>query len=118
MAAGKKKVTHPLWMMGNQKIFATTCPLFTLLLHLPPLCCIKEASTQTQAGWFFGTLVHHLLSLLAFQIKLLFLVPTTHLLSHCPVANFLVQYEFGLCNIHREFCIYDQFNSSSRLGPD
>ena len=38
----------------------------------------KEAWILTWASWFFGTLVHHLLSLLAFWIKSLFLAATTH----------------------------------------
>ena len=41
------------------------------------------------ARWIFGTLVHHLLGLLASQIKSLFLAPTVHLsnLLASPVAS-------------------------------
>lgn len=46
-----------------------------------------------QVRWVFETLVYHLLGLLVFQINLLFLAPTTHLLMYsCE------QYELGLSN--------------------
>ena len=48
---------------------------------------IKEARILTQGRWFFGTLVHHLLSLLAFRIKSLFLAPTAHFLIYWPVMG-------------------------------
>ena len=52
---------------GNQEVFDFTPSLFS----------IKEA-WLLQARWFFaGALAHHLLSLLAFRIKLLFHAPTT-----------------------------------------
>ena len=70
----------------NQGIFATVYLLCYFTSSSPSLCSIIETSTQTQARWFFGTLVHHLLGLLAFWIKLLFLAPTTHL-SICHAAS-------------------------------
>ena len=65
MTAERKKLTYPLWKpMGTRKC----------LTLLPPLFRVKGTWILTQARWFFGTQVHHLLSLLAFQIKSLFLV--------------------------------------------
>ena len=49
---------------------------------------IKEAWIVIQAAWFFGTQIHHLLSLLAFQTTSLVLVPTARLgLLACGVMN-------------------------------
>ena len=60
--------TFPPKADGNQEVFDFTPSLFS----------IKEAWILTQARWFFaGALAHHLLSLLAFRIKLLFHAPTT-----------------------------------------
>ena len=47
---------------------------------------IKEAWILTQARWFFGTWVHHLLCQLAFCIKSLFLFPTSRLSTYWPVG--------------------------------
>ena len=58
--------TSPLEADWNQEMFGFT----------PSPISIKEASILTQARWFFGTWVHHLIVLLAFWIKLLFLAPT------------------------------------------
>ena len=52
----------------------------------PPLCTIKETSIQTWAGCFFGTLVHHLPSLLAFLIKPTLLAPTACFSIDWPVV--------------------------------
>ena len=46
---------------------------------------IKETWILTQAKWFFETLVHYPLSLLAFWIKSLFLSPAIHLSINWPV---------------------------------
>ena len=47
---------------------------------LPPLSVLKEQKTKTWfliwIRWLFGTLVHHLLGLLALQIKSQFLAPS------------------------------------------
>lgn len=58
--------------------------LSPLLLYLftSPSFSIKETRIQTQARCFFGTLGHHLLLLLAFQIKSVFPASTTHLLIY------------------------------------
>ena len=54
--------------------------------HTPSPFSIKEAWILTLVRWFFGTLVHHLLSLLAFWIKSPFLALTTPVLT-CRVAS-------------------------------
>lgn len=46
-------------------------------------------------------LVHHILGLLAFQIKSLFLAPTPHLSIFWPVWG--KQHEFGLSNMIRMY---------------
>ena len=57
-------------------IFCNNLYLFYLTSSPPPLCSIKKnTSIQIWARRLFGTLVHHLLHLLAFQIKSLFLAP-------------------------------------------
>ena len=71
----------------NQKIMATTYHLFFLYLLIFPLCSIKETSIQIQTRWIFGTLDNHLLSLLAFPIKLLILALTLHLSIDWPVLG-------------------------------
>ena len=56
--------------------------------HLIPIFCIKGVWIWTEGRFFFfffETLVCHLLCLLAFQLKSLFLVPTTHLLTYWPI---------------------------------
>ena len=53
----------------------------------PSLCSIVKTSTQTQARWFFGTLVLRPLGLLAFWIKLLFLALTSHLSMCCAASS-------------------------------
>ena len=64
MTVGRKKWTHPLWRLTGTRKGLTL---------LPPFFSIKEAWILTRGRWFFGTLVHHLLRLLAFWIKSLFL---------------------------------------------
>ena len=122
MAAGMKKLTHPLWSLPRiRKYLQQFIAFFTLppwvwvnsgswwwtgrpgVLRFmgsqrvghdwatelswtePLLCSIKEISIQTWARCFFGTLVHHLLCLLAFWIKSLFLVPTPNFLIDWPL---------------------------------
>ena len=60
----------PLEADRNQEMFDFT----------PSPFCIKETWILTQARWFFETQTHHL-GFLAFQIKSLFLAPTTCLPS-------------------------------------
>ena len=90
MAAGKEKLTHPhlstLSLTGTRKYLQQLITFFYFTSSSPLLCSIKETSIQTQARWFLGTLVHHLLRLLAFRIKSLSLAPTTHLLIYWPVV--------------------------------
>ena len=77
--------SSPLEADGNQETFDFTPSPFS----------IKEAGTLTQARWFFGTQFHHLLGLLTFWMKSLFLTPTTHLSIYWPAGE---QYELGLGN--------------------
>ena len=53
--------------------------------HLSFLFRIREAWNITQIKWFFGTLVHHLLGLLDFRIKLIFLVQMPYLFIYWPI---------------------------------
>ena len=55
--------------------------------QIPSPFNIKEVWILTQVRWFFGMLIHHLLNLLAFKIKSLFLVLTTCLLIYWPVVQ-------------------------------
>ena len=68
---------------GKQEMFDFTRSPFS----------IKEDWILTQARWFFGTRVHHLLGLLAFWIKSLFLAPTT-----CALITGSQEYELRLSN--------------------
>ena len=60
---------------------------FVTINYIPSPFSIKEAWILTQVRWFFGILIHHLLGLLAFWIKSLFLVPTTCLLLACRAVS-------------------------------
>ena len=71
--------TVPPWGWPFQDIFARLMS-FLLYLLTSPSFSIKETRIQTQSRCFFGTLGHHLLLLLTFQIKSIFLASTTHLL--------------------------------------
>ena len=60
---------------------------------------ITEFWPLTQARWFFATWVHHHLSLLTFQIKLLFLVPKTCLLillASCVMSSTILDLITGI----------------------
>ena len=76
MTAGRKKLTHPLWRLTQTKKCLTLLSLFFFFFLS---INVKEAWILTQARWFFGTRAHHLLGLLAFRIKSLFLAPTAPL---------------------------------------
>lgn len=65
---------------SSTKKFATTTT------HTPPPFSIKEAWMLLWVKWFFGRLVGHLMGLLAFQIKSLFLAPPSRLLIDWPVV--------------------------------
>ena len=70
----------------NREIFAT---IYRLFYFTSPLLSIKATKHQTRQEGSL-TLVHHLLSLLAFQIKLLFLALTNsslNLLACCAGSN-------------------------------
>ena len=58
---------------------------FVTTNHNPSPFSMKEACILTQVRSFFGKLVHHLLSLLAFWIKLLFFASITRLSIYWPV---------------------------------
>ena len=81
MASRKKKLIHPLWSLAGTRKYSIT--FFVLLKKKRKKK--KKPSIQTQARWLFGTLVHHLFGLLAFQIKSQFLAPTPFLLIYQPV---------------------------------
>ena len=69
---------------NSTKMFAATS-------HTRSLFSIKDIWILTWVRWVFGTLVHYLLSLLAFQIKSLFLAPTTRLSIYWPVVQWAVR---------------------------
>ena len=86
MTAGKKKLTHPLSEASETRRYLQNLGSLYLLIS-PSLCFIKETSIQLQVEWVFGILVCHLLRLLAFQIKLVFLVPTLCLPVYWPALK-------------------------------
>ena len=49
----------------------------------PSPCSLKGVWILTSVRWFFGGLVHHLLHLMAFQIKQFFFAPTPLLILLC-----------------------------------
>ena len=104
MTSGKRKLTQPLWSLARTRKYLQqlTSAFFTLPPHLPFLCSMNEISIQTQARWFFEMLVYHILGLLAFWIKLLFLAPKTCLLIYWHVACGK-QYERGVGSINTPF---------------
>ena len=57
------------------------------LFHPSLQVSVKEACILTQGRWFFGTVAHHLLSLLVFQVKSLCFVPITPLSIYWPVVQ-------------------------------
>ena len=71
-----------------------TCFVYPLT---SPLCSIKETGIQTPRRWFLGRLVHHLLSQLAFHIKLFILAPK--FLSRFIDLSGSEQYEIELGDI-------------------
>ena len=73
MTARMKQINASLPESGwNWEIFATTITFLNFTSSPPAPCFIKETSIQTQARWQSGT-QRHLLCLLAFQTKSLFL---------------------------------------------
>ena len=85
-------MTWPIWTAARTKDSCTK-KYVTATNHIPPLFSIKKVYIITGGRWFSRTLVCHLFCLLAFWIKSLFLVPTTHLLIYGPV----VQQAEGVC---------------------
>ena len=75
--ATRATLTAPSAKDSCPKRFATTS-------HIPSPFSIKEVCILTWKRWFFITLVHCLLSLLAFQIKSLYLSPYV---SVCPAMS-------------------------------
>ena len=70
--------TCPLKSGWNQEIFVTVYCLLNFISSPTPLCFIKETKILTWARCFFGTLVHCLLGLLGYQIRLLFFALRSH----------------------------------------
>ena len=89
-------VTRPMWTTARAKNYDTE--KFATTSHTPSPFRIKAAWILTWVRWFFGTRVHHLLNLLTFLIKLLFLVPEHCSLMYWPVEWWAVQLE--LANKH------------------
>ena len=89
-------VTRPMWTTARAKNYDTE--KFATTSHTPSPFRIKAAWILTWVRRFFGTRVHHLLNLLTFLIKLLFLVPEHCSLMYWPVEWWAVQLE--LANKH------------------
>ena len=78
MAAGKKKLTHPLPSASQAGRYFPRHTAFLLnLLTSSLLCSIRETCIQTLIRWFSRTPVHHLLGCPAFLMELLFLASTS-----------------------------------------
>ena len=78
-------VTRPICRDTRAKDRATK--KFATATHTHSPFSIEDAWRATQVRWFFGTLVHHLLRLLVFQMKSLFPAPTVQLLSYWLVMQ-------------------------------
>ena len=78
-------VTRLTWTAPRTKYSSTK--KFADTNHTPLPFGIREVWILTWVRWFFGTVVHHLLSLLAFQIKSLFLVSVSRLPIYWPVLQ-------------------------------
>ena len=82
--------TFPLESGQNQKISSATYLPFEVLLPYHTHPTIKETRFQIWGRWSFRTLVYHLLGLINFWIKSLFLIFTPHLLIDWPVLQHAV----------------------------
>ena len=104
MASGKLEInTFPTESAWNQN--------FT-----PSPFSIKEAWILTWRRWSFETLVYHLLGLLAFRIKSLFLVPTTHLLIYwSAVGSSLIRCKWKINNKPRMVIIFSIWEGCTGL---
>ena len=78
-------VTRPICRDTRAKDRATK--KFATATHTHSPFSIEDAWRATQVRWFFGTLVHHLLRLLVFQMKSLFPDPTVQLLIYWLVMQ-------------------------------
>ena len=74
----KKKKKKDIWTFGT-------------IHHIAFPFNIKEAWILTWVKWFSGTLIHCLLNLLPFCVKLLFLAPTNLLSVYWPVMWWAIQ---------------------------
>ena len=94
--AGLQEQCDQTYLDSSLKIFITTS-------HTLIPFGMREACNLIQVRWFFGTLVHHLLGLLAFQTK------TTPLSICWPVE----QFKLGLGNsaTAKEVCFLSQTSS-------
>ena len=90
VATGKKKLTQLLSMVGTRKYLQQFTAFFTLPPHFPTLF-YKKKLTSKPGKMVLWDAVHHLLSLLPFQIKLLFLALITHLSIYWPVVQRAIQ---------------------------
>lgn len=70
-------LTRPTWAAEAMK--DSDIKKFDTTSYTPPPFSVKVAWILTLIKWCLGTLVHHLLSLLAFLTKSLFLAPAPHL---------------------------------------
>lgn len=58
----------------------------------PSTCSLKEVCILTSVIWFFSRLVHHLLHLMAFQIKLFLFAPTPLLILLYDENKIIISY--------------------------
>ena len=80
---GSQRVRHDLATEQQKE----RTPALRSLQQTAILFQYKISLNSNSGKWFFDTLIHHLLSVIAFQIKLLFLVLTTRLLTNSPSSS-------------------------------
>ena len=80
---GSQRVRHDL-VTEQQK---ERIPAQRSLQQTAILFQYKRSLNSNSGKWFFDTLIHHLLNVIAFQIKSLFLVLTTCLLINSPSSS-------------------------------
>ena len=84
--------TSPLEYVRTRKYLHQLTVFFFYFTSSPsPLCSVKETTIQIWARCFFGALVHRLICLLAFQMKLLLLAAVTRLSIQWSVVWLAVQ---------------------------
>ena len=82
--------TGLMWIVARTKDSYTKIFKQPTTPSFPGYFWCKRNLNSNLVRWFFGTLIPHLLGLLAFWIKLLFLAPTARLSTFWPVTWWVV----------------------------